>query len=381
MNTTSQTDISNYVQYPNSTYRKGYRDFLDFSKQTIIDEAEIYSNWDDLKKLGFRVDKYFVMEKGNRCSKTGWRHICSCGAVNFRPKYCHDKHWCPICNRAYAVSLGCSVFHTLIGSRADYVAHLVLTVPEEHPFFKAELISKYEKEEGLRALAKKFMSANFRDYGYVCVVHSWATKTPIGYPHWHIHVLIPLIKFDENRKRIIRGNGYKAPLVLKELRISWRGILGWHKKVNLNYRFSRTNDEEGLRKIRHWSNYISRGAVVDINKYLLEHKDFQITTKREAWIRYHVDPIKKNYRRVRWYGIFSEFQRSRTLEKLGTFITVIQQRVIIEKLAAKKIFCWNCNDELPRNREAWDWHGFIEKKYFVKRLDIWDHYRDLISSF
>jgi len=99
------------------------------------------------------------------------------------------------------------------------------------------------------------------------------------------------------------------------------------------------------------------------------------------WIRYHATPIKKNYRRVRWYGIFSEFQRSRTLEKLGTFITVVQQRVIIEKLAAKKIFCWNCDEELPRNREAWDWHGFIERGYFVKRLDIWDHYRDLISSF
>lgn len=375
---------SNYVQYPQTNFEKSPQIILNAKngtfttpiKQMQFQEFEKIS--EELRKFGFELADYYVNSLGNRCSKMGYYQKCSNDHMNYKPHYCHDKHTCPICNRARAKTNGRNSFHTIMQLNPDYVGHMVLTIPPEHPISATSQAFREDTENALRTLAAEFMAAFFSGYGYVCAVHSWNSKAPLQSPHWHIHIIIPLIKIGKNGK-VIHRNGFRSQLELKQMRDTWRNILGMKNEVNLNYTFSKTSIEKYTHKIRHWCSYIARGATVDINKYLLDNPETQMTAYRVRWFRFHTDPIRENYKRIRSYGLLAECKRGSFLKAVGSSLAVVHGNIKLEIEESKKLYCYCCNEELDPFK--WQWNPEpILRSNFAKSNDTWNMYNDLVSK-
>jgi len=375
---------SHYVQYPQTNFEKSSQIILNGKNGTYttpikqMQFQEFDKIFEELQNYGFELAKYYVENLGNRCSKKGYYQKCKEGHDNFKPHYCHDKHVCPICNRARAKTNGRNSFHTIMAMNPDYVGHLVLTIPPEHPICATRQSYREETENSLRSLAAEFMKAHFPGYGYVCAVHSWNSKAPLQGPHWHIHIIIPLIKIGK-KGQIVHRNGFRSKLDFQIMRDTWRKLLGMKNEVNLNYGFSKTSIEKYTHKIRHWCSYIARGATVDINKYLLDNPDFEMTDYRVRWFRFHTDPIRNNYKRIRSYGLMAECKRGAFLEVCNSSIKIVQGNISLEKEEAKKLYCYCCGAELdPYN---WQWHeGFISRSNFAKTNDTWNMYTNLVTQ-
>lgn len=374
---------SHYVQYPQTNFEKSSQIILNAKngtyttpiKQTQFPEFEEIS--EELQKFGFELANYYVANLGNRCSKDGYFQKCECGKINYKPHYCHDIHTCPICNRARAKTNGRNSFHTIMQLNPDYVGHLVLTTPPEHPICATRQSYREETENALRSLAAEFMATHFTGYGYMCAVHSWNSKKPLQGPHWHIHIIIPLVKIGENNQ-IIHRNGYRSRLEFKQMRDTWRNLLGMKNNVNLNYGFTKTSIEKYTHKIRHWCNYIARGATVDINKYLLDKPETEMDKERIGWFRFHTSKIRYHYSRIRSYGLMAACKRGGFLKACNSSLTVVHGNISLEIEESKKLYCWSCGAELdPRH---WEWNiGHILRSNFARSNDNWDQYRDLVS--
>ena len=374
---------SHYVQYPQTNFSKSPKIILNHKNGTCTTPIEQmqFQEFDaiseELLKYGFELDNYYVDHLGIRCSKMGYYQKCGCGETNFKPHYCHDKHVCPICNRARAKTVGRNSFHTIMSLNPDYVGHLVLTTPPEHPICATRQSCRENSENALRSLAAEFMAAHFPGYGYVCAVHSWSSKAPLRSPHWHIHIIIPLVKIGKN-DQIIHRNGYRSLLELKQMRDSWVKLLGLKSNADIHYSFTKTSLEKHMHKIRHWCSYIARGATVDINKYLLEHENTEMTKTRIHWFRFHTDPIRGNYKRIRSYGLMAECKRGAFLEACNSSLAIVHGNISLDKEESKKLYCWSCSAEL--DLRGWQWYdGFIPRIKFAKSNDSWGMFRELVT--
>ena len=374
---------SHYVQYPQTNFEKSSQIILNHNDGTVttpitqMQFPEFDPISEELEIYGFDLNNYYVEHLGIRCSKTGYYQKCSEGHMNYKPHYCHNKHVCPICNRARAKTDGRNSFYTIMALNPDYVGHLVLTIPPEHPIGATRQSYRENSENALRILAAEFMKAHFPGYGYVCAVHSWNTRAPLQSPHWHIHIIIPLIKIGVNGQ-IVHKYGHRSKLEFKHMRDTWRNLLGMKNEVNLNYTFSKTSIEKHTHKIRHWCSYIARGATVDINNYLLERPDTEMTEDRIGWFQFHTDPIRENYKRIRSYGLMAECKRGAFLEACNSSIKIVQGNISLDIEESKKLYCYNCGAELDPYR--WQWYdGFILRKRFARSNDNWEMYRGLVS--
>lgn len=345
---------------------------------TSIKQSQIFEydgNIEDFEKSGFKIAKLFISQ-GNRCSKTGYTQKCKKdNAVNFKPHYCGDPIHCPICARARAKSNGRRAFHALRAGPKHYIAQLVLTVPRDHPRGFQTMDSRQEVYEWLYQQTKKFMDICLKDYTYFAGVHSWSSKDPLTKPHWHIHVLVDLIKFYDDR--LILGSGYRQEIELEEFRKTWSELIGINfRKTNVYWEYIESDFDS---KLRHWCNYVSRTAIVDINLFLQNNGDPEsLTDQQKEWYAFHVEPVKKKFRRLRWYGGLSDSTKRSWLLKIRSHIDLVNEAIRQDILESKRLFCWCCGAEL--DPAAWEWHeGLIRRRYFAKSNDSWNHFRELVS--
>ena len=374
-----------YAQYRHtiSTEKRDYRGqiiLLPKSKgvTTSIKQSQILEydvNIEEFEKSGFKIANLFI-SRGNRCSKTGYVQKCEVDkAVNFKPHYCGDPINCPICARARAKSNGRRLFHTLLAGTKHYIAHLVLTVPDSHPRGFQTLESRQEVYEWLYEQAKKFMDGHLKNYPYVAVVHSWASKNPLEKPHWHIHILVDLMKICNGK--IIFGSGYRQKRELDGFRKTWSELIDISfKKSNVYWEYIES-DHDG--KLRHWCNYICRTGILDVNTFLMTHGDVDtLTDNEQEWYSFHIEPVKKRFRRVRWFGGLSDSTKRSWLLKIQSHIDLVNEAIRQDILESKRLFCWCCGAELDPS--SWEWNkGLIPRQYFARSNDSWNGYKALVS--
>lgn len=380
------SDPSYYVQYTQTIFSKPHAKLLNTKNGayvTSIDQTQISEfekNLKELREFGFEIADQLV-EISGRCSKTGYTQKCECGKINFKPRYSkglNHKRICPICNRSRAKSLGRTKFIRTYGVKPDYVAHLVLTLPRDHVKHctRNEYIWLNDTHEYLFSKAKQFIAHFFEGYGFDAKVHSWHSQNPLTYPHWHIHCIIPLVKVSNGK--IIQKNGHVFKENLEEMRSYWKALIGWETEVNINYSFAKMRDEDFTHKIRHWYSYISRGAICDINEWLLEHPDTKLSENRHRWFKFHTDPIKKHYKELRSFGSLAECNISKFLEDCDSSLQVVHEWIKQEIQESKKLFCCHCFAELDPRR--WEYHeGFIPRANFAKSKEKWYRYLDSTS--
>jgi len=378
--------LSNYVQYTQTIFSKPEAKTLSFRNGvhlTSIDQTQ-FSEFDktleELRDFGYEVADSLV-ELGNRCSKTGYFQKCSCGKMNFKPRFSkgiNHKRICSICNRARAKSLGRTKNLRTWALKPDYVAHLVLTLPDTHHKYCNRNNSKWlmDTHNYLFSKAKEFIGHFFKGFGFDGKVHTWASKAPLSSPHWHIHCMIPLVKIENGKK--IQRNGHVTKEYLSNMRDYWRQIIGWDSEVNINYSFARLKDEERTGKIRHWYNYIARGAICDINEYLLSHKDMALTDSRKKWFNFHTDPVKRNFKELRSFGSLAECNISKFLTACNSSLKTVHEWIRREIIESKKLYCRCCGVELDPT--LWEYHEcFILRTKFAVSTDKWNQFRGVVS--
>jgi len=373
--------VDPYAQYSHTNFNNSDKILVNVSKglyessraQTVISEFDVSEV--EFNKSGYKIGDYFL-QQGNRCSKTGYQQKCKIdGALNFKPHYCNDKIHCPICARGRARSNGRRMFHTLTAGKDHDVAQLVLTLPSWHPLAYNTREARRDVYEYLYRKAKEFMTAHFRGYPHVAVVHSWSSKNPLQQPHWHVHILVNLMKVCESK--VIYGSGYRHPNNLDSMRHTWAVMLGIKKgESNLYWNYCSSRNQG---KVRHWCNYIARSAVLDVNDYLLRHDNPEtLTDDKQCWYDFHVEPVNKRFRRIRWYGDLSDCKKSKYLEAIGSHLELVNKAIKDDIEESKRLFCWCCKAELDPS--AWEWHnGLIPRKYFAKSNDSWGMFRGVVS--
>jgi hypothetical protein len=332
---------------------------------------------------------------GNRCSKTGYHQKCKCGETNFKPIFQKGKRHkieCAICGRARAKSTGRKGFYLFMAGPKHDVGQLVLTIPEDHLLAWNTMESREKAYNNFYALAKRFVDAYFKGCGYRMVVHSWSTKNPLDIPHWHIHILINLVKFVQGKPIIC--SGHRSDLEILGMRRLWADMLGIRlRDTNLYWAYAFTGRHDrwivkrdgseqhikGIETLRHWCNYDVRTAICDINEYLLKNDDpADLTPEQKQWYDFHVQPVKENFHRVRWFGGLSNSNRSAYLLKLGSHLDLVREAVRQDVEESKRLFCWLCHAEL--DPLGWEEHqGLIFRKNFAKSNDDWNRYRDVVS--
>jgi hypothetical protein len=377
-----ENDNDPYAQYTQTIFSKGnnlitlpkYKGFTTSKAQSQILEYDV--SHEDFENSGFKIAKYFTA-KGNRCSKTGYYQECKEDhAINFKPHYCADKIHCPICARARAKSSGRRLYHTLQVGSKHYVAQLVLTIPEWHPSSYNTREARKTVYEWLYSVANRFMNGWFKGYPYVAVIHSWHTNNPLQEPHWHIHVLINLMKLSKDK--VVFGSGYRSPKEIEGMRRTWGKMIGIDfKDSNVHWEYCESTNEP---KLRHWCNYVTRTAILDVNEFLMKYRRdvTEFTDYEKRWYDFHVEPISSHFRRIRWYGGLSDSTKRSYLLKIGSHIDLVNEAIKDDIKESRRLYCWSCGAELiPAN---WEWHqGLISRECFAKSNDHWYRYRDVVS--
>lgn len=342
-------DTSNYSNL--FLQHDSFKSLLDFHRQKVYDRAlefekiisgEVKYQFKSNNKEIYHISPQIrSLTENEQCIKWGFGKNCSCGHQVAIPYFCRNRNHCPVCNRRYSQFRGRSIFETLTLVPDTYVIQLVLTYPEE--YFPGDL-PKEEIEKLIHKQSRKFISETFGSrVGGVKKVHSWKSKNPLEKPHWHIHILIPSFVFypvtveslDKSRKirvdyAIKHLRVLKTKEQLSEMRKLWAEIIGYKKPVNIHYEYSNKS-----KKIAHWSNYISRCSILDINKFLKDKGEHHNLTQKEvSWFWYHTN-YKPHFKRIRWFGFLCDSQRGKVLKYLYS-------KDWAELLNRDKKFIWVC---------------------------------------
>jgi len=103
-----------------------------------------------------------------------------------------------------------------------------------------------------------------------------------------------------------------------------------------------------------------------------------MTKYRIHWFRFHTDPIRENYKRIRGYGLMAACKRGAFLEACKSSLAVVHGNISLEIEESKKLYCWSCSAEL--DPYGWQWNeGFILRSKFAKSNDLWGMFRRLVS--
>ncbi len=322
------------------------KSLLDHHRQEVYDRAlEFEKIISGEKKYQFKSDnlkiyhispQIRILTENDQCIKWGFGKICDgCGKQVAIPHFCRERNHCPVCNRRRSHFRGRSIFDTLTLVPESYVSQTILTYPED--YFSLTDLSKEDIESQIHVHSREFVKRCFGEkVGGVKRVHSWHSwgdnkritnpldKSPLSKPHWHVHVLTPSFVFnpvtvtslDNSRKitvdyTIQQFRVFKSKEQLNEMRRIWAEIIGYDKPVNFYYEWSNKKS-----KISHWSKYISRGSILDINEWLKDKgAAYKLTQKEESWFWYHTD-YKKRFQRIRWFGFLCNTQRGKILKYL-----------------------------------------------------------------
>lgn len=387
----SQTSPS-YVQYthtifetPSMAQRQGEKPF-EFKPdiELVPQEGFFAGDWehDEFLKL-----EYPRTADCHTRSKWIWCPHCS-NPVSSQPNFCGDKIHCPICARVRATELGDSAFERLMEIPAFNYAHIVLTLS---PMVADRLDDwyrgdKWEIRNYLFWQANKWLKKNFPTIaGALMNVHSWSSKKPLSSPHWHVHILVPLVDVEKTEEGY-KLNSWKYGALpeerLEELRVSWGKFLDV-EFLHIHWEFTQRRHEKVTGKLRHWCKYLMRTAILDINKFLLDHPIENITADMLHWLDYHVEwrrrvnGIEKRYRANRWYGFLSDGNVGEFFKKMfkdrdltGQPIQEyslhwVHKRRVLRSLERHRVYCPYCYQEIPA--EAFDsgvW-GLFDCKYSV----------------
>lgn len=379
------SDPSYYVQYTQTSFLKPHAKLVNTKNGayvTSIDQTQISEfekSLDELRKYGFPTSDYLV-SLGNRCSKTGYYQKCKDGHMNFKPHYGKgkDHKWtCHICNRSRSKSLGRVKFHTIRRLQPDYIGYLELTLPNDHYKYctRNNANAREDTENYLREKTKQFINEYFPGYGHYNVIHDWGTHNPLAFPHYHSHNVIPLVKI-ENGKKILANSGYISDERLEEMRHRWAEILGYKGEVDIHYRFGslKPYGKYGLGYLRHYTAYISRGPICDINEWLLENGNpKELSEYRLKWFYFFMDQIRPNYKRYRGYGLLCEGKIGQFLKDCNSHLELVHRDIQEEKEESKKLYCCTCNAELDPTHWVW-YEGFISREKFAKSKERWQRY-------
>ena len=285
-----------------------------------------------------------LRQLGNECCLRSKQVTCECGQENQKPwSFCSNKLGCPICNRAYTASRGRAMFEKLYRMPARYYGHVTLTFPKD--YFGWEEGEKEEVENQIFALVKKFMARSFKDvFGYIVRVHSWNSREPLSDPHFHVHILIPLIWIAEKELVLFPFNPFLPVEVLYWFRENWSEVIGVEETelANPDWKYISREQPE---KLLHRCNYLCRGAILDVQKFLERENVEELSVECQEWLLYHTG-YKKFHRRIRSFGQVSDSRIGYWLENYGSSRQEIKEVLREEKQASKKVYCRCCHREL-----------------------------------
>ncbi|GAH32443.1 unnamed protein product, partial [marine sediment metagenome] len=298
-----------------------------------------YYNFDDSETIKHRLSwcqTVWVKEskkvKGSEENDIRWRGI-GCG----------ERKVCPLCGSYRQLVLAQEAVDSMILAQTavevdniqleSYGLKLVLTIPKTESaridkLLNLDLQAWQLEVNNLFKTAYRFVARWFGDGCGGVVSMDFSGENEPAAAHYHINVYVfPARVKDEVRTPLTR---WIEKDKLTSMRDSWTAICNnlfniQLKHANFNVKYI---DNEGL--LHHWLQYLYRHSLSDLwrgwqgvdngqvqykaNKNArvmeLSRDDLNILTSR-------LGSIPAHFKRIRWFGIFSDGQRSKTMESFG----------------------------------------------------------------
>lgn len=228
-----------------------------------------------------------------------WKHKQS-GEYQLRPSTCHDRCICPRCAIGYGLERGDELlefFKTVLeaGQLLDRQPTVkafafVLTLPDWLSAHLDSVVGRCHRSDlrnclgKLTKAAQRTLCAFFgADVGLKVNWHWWHSSDPLSGPHWHMHVLVPNIRFlADGSSTIVQAMGKVSDDSLDALKVSWAkhvSRLGFVKKLRkqvpdaltVNYRF--LTKWKGKYSLAHRCRYDARHPMQDVESWVGVHED------------------------------------------------------------------------------------------------------------
>jgi hypothetical protein len=312
--------------------------------------------------------------------------------VRLRATGCGDTHICPLCASYKQLKLAGQAFDEMMLAQEalevdqvvlpSYGLKLVLTLPKDMSSeLDRDLFEGYERwQRNLNALYKEISSLVRRWFGLGCGFVIGLDVTGESNPtegHYHFNIYIfPARRVGKEWLSLPKwipkdGKG----LTLRVMRKSWadavKGIFP-HKlsELDVNVGFL-----AGSGALRNWLEYQYRPVLADLwrgwrdfdgeqikyeyRKPNRESDSLQISLDDGLKALNRVNLIPTHFKRIRWCGIFSDGQRSKTMQGLGLGREQQQceycgYRWNADKLTKK---CPSCQEALTQEEEEWERFG------------------------
>jgi hypothetical protein len=323
------------------------------------------------------VSDPLIEKRGYQCASMAYSYYCPrCKEKMQKARLCGNRWECPICARTYAKVKGRALYARLKNFKASHYREFVFTFSPE---VVGQLFSGLTYDEISKATIRGvgcFLKSWFGEgIGFVCYSHGWASSDPLGKAHWHVHVLMPCLRFNSERQSWVKLPYWIHDFMLMELRKAWGRFNGVSELV-VYHEYWRA-DQVG--KFRHKCNYVCRRPVLDVNDYLLKHDI-------KAWEpgQYHrfleLSLHGRNFRNSGYFGFMSYGVIGKYLKKRGTSLEAV--KIEVERLASieGRYFCPFCHFDVTEVVKA---GSFVYEETEISRLMhrklVWKKFEDVAT--
>jgi hypothetical protein len=258
--------------------------------------------------------------------------------VRFRGIGCSERKICPVCGSYVQNVLAREASESMINAQTyfdivgDELKSLGLKVILSIPKTQSQLIDGLlwtdeiawtENITSFIRLGEKFVKRWFGDGSGANVALHLTGESDPGEPNYHLNFFVFPAAVEGSKFKIL-DRWYDV----SKLRVSWTGLVNRQFGINLANADIKLQYLNTPAKLRHWMNYEYRhllddlwkgwrGVDGDVVHYVYghgKHKDLARASVEKALER--VYRIPAHFKRIRWFGIFSDGQRSKTMEKL-----------------------------------------------------------------
>lgn len=284
-----------------------------------------------------------LRDRLERCHHVWWRESKG-DDVRWRGMGCGEREWCPLCGSYRQLVLADEAHEAMVLARTGLEVwqgvtpeseglKLVLTIPKSESARIDNLLwTDYTAWQG--EVNKLFKSA----YGLVrrwfgagsggVVSLDYAGETSPGEAHYHVNVYV----FPGRRagKRWVSVGRWVDKGMLAVMRADWCEVVNDAyglalNDVNIKFRYL---GNEG--QLHHWMQYLFRHPMSDLWRGWqgVDAGMVQYKAKKGAAVQVLPDYelqriadrltlIPSHFKRIRWFGVFSDGQRSKTMNELG----------------------------------------------------------------
>lgn len=281
--------------------------------------------------------------KIQNCLRT-WAEVRSAdGKIHYRGLGCGNRRHCPTCGGYTQDVLGREAYESIMNAQSCFDIdskafgrpeleckgfHVVLTRPkfiseQEHLLLTDGKSKEYAVKAGeFFHLAEECIRREFGNTGSVLALHPIGETNPgEAFDHFDSYVA-PFVK---EGVEFIPLNHWRD---VERLRRSWTAMLNAHYGLTLANSDVKVKFIKTDRQLRHVLNYLFRHPLQDIWKglrgmdgqgaeYVYGHGKRKIVSLAELNKAYeYMALLPAHFKRIRWCGLFSDGQRSKTMEAL-----------------------------------------------------------------